>query len=91
MVPKQSDPVSPPPMITTRLPLAVIGSSVCGMAGVALVLLGQIVHGEVHALEFPAGDRQIPRLLRSHGQADGIEPGLRNCSAVILFPHGHRS
>src|SRR5437870_1647005 len=28
VVPRQSEPVSPPPMMTTRLPLAVIGSSV---------------------------------------------------------------
>ena len=44
-----------------------------GNAGGALVLLREIVHGKVHALEFTAGNRQITRLLRAHGQADGIE------------------
>ncbi len=67
-------------MITTRLPLAVIGSSVKESPGIALVLLREILHRRMNALEFPSGDRQFARLLGAHGQADG----------VVLAPQGLR-
>ena len=44
-----------------------------GNARRPLVLLGEIFHREMHALEFAAGNRQLAGLLRAHGQADGIE------------------
>ena len=57
-VPRQSAPVSPPPMITTRLPSAVIG----GLGEVALlhpVGQRQVLHGLVDAGELAAGDGQV--------------------------------
>jgi hypothetical protein len=58
-VPTQSEPVSPPPITTTCLPLAT-GAARRGaqfvVAGVALVLLGQEFHGEMDAVQLAAGD-----------------------------------
>ncbi len=58
-VPMQSEPVSPPPITTTCLPLAVIvpsGAARCfGIAGHALVLLGEEIHGEMDAVQLAAG------------------------------------
>src|SRR5512134_662145 len=44
-----------------------------GNAGRALVLLGEIFHGEMHALQFAARDGQLSRLFRSHRQSNGVE------------------
>ena len=60
-------------MMTTRLPFAVIGSSADGNSGCALVLLREIVHREMHALEFPSRNRQFARLLGSHRETHRIE------------------
>ena len=65
----QSEPVSPPPMTTTCLPLArdrAVGrGDGFGVAGAALVLLGEEVHGEMDAGELaagqPAGRAAAPR------------------------------
>ena len=68
-VPMQSEPVSPPPITTTCLPVARIGSTLAdGLAADAAVLLRQEIHGEMDALELAAGDRQVARLLGAAGQ-----------------------
>ena len=68
----QSEPVSPPPMTTTCLPLAVIVPLGRGarlvVAGVALVLLGQEVHGEVDAVELAARHFEVARRFGAAGQ-----------------------
>ena len=57
-VPMQSEPVSPPPITTTCLPLArerALGRGArLVVAGDALVLLGQEIHGEMDAGELAA-------------------------------------
>ena len=64
-VPMQSEPVSPPPITTTCLPPARIGSAPAPrLAADAAVLLRQEVHREMDAVELAAGDRQVARLLR---------------------------
>ena len=71
-VPTQSEPVSPPPITTTCLPVAMI----CAGTRVArddLVLLRQELHREMHAGELAAGHRQVARLLGAAGQHDGVE------------------
>ena len=59
-VPMQSDPVSPPPITTTCLPLALIvpPGAACrlAVAGAALVLLRQEIHGEMDAVQLAPGD-----------------------------------
>ena len=65
----QSEPVSPPPITTTCLPLARIGgTSPSGFAADAAVLLRQEIHGEMDAVELAARDRQVARLLGAAGQ-----------------------
>ncbi len=72
----QSEPVSPPPMTTTCLPSARIGSPAAGrLAADAPVLLRQEIHGEMDAFEIAAGHRQVARLLGAAGQHDGIVLG----------------
>ena len=71
-VPRQSAPVSPPPMITTRLPAAVIG----GVVEVALlhaVADGQVLHRLVDAAELATGDRQVAPRGRATGEHDRVE------------------
>ena len=64
-VPMQSQPVSPPPITTTCLPWreSVPPGAATGfaVAGVALVLLGQELHGVVDAVELAARRRQVAR------------------------------
>ena len=59
-VPTQSEPVSPPPITTTCLPLALQGAVGRGLgfriAGHPLVLLHQEIHGEMDAVHLAAGD-----------------------------------
>ena len=65
-VPTQSEPVSPPPMTTTCLPVAMIWSA-HRVAGDDLVLLRQELHREVHARELAArapADRAAARRRR---------------------------
>ena len=72
-VPMQSEPVSPPPITTTCLPVARIGSLVpTGSPRHAAVLLRQEVHGEMDAGEFAAGDRQVARRLGAAGEHDRV-------------------
>src|SRR5207344_322401 len=54
------------------------------VAGVSFVLLRQIVHREMHALEFTPWNRQFTCLLRAHGEANGIEllPQLFACEVL---------
>ena len=76
-VPMQSEPVSPPPITMTCLPLAVIVPLRRGarlvVAGDALVLLGQEFHREMDAVELAARDRRVARLLGAAGQHHGVE------------------
>ncbi len=60
-MPRQSEPVSPPPMMTTRLPAA--------------VALLEKLHREVDALEIAAGDRQIARLSGAAAENNGVVLG----------------
>ena len=80
----QSEPVSPPPMTTTCLPPARIGSPVAGrLAADAAVLLRQEVHGEMDAVELAAGDRQVARLLGAAGENHGVVVGEELISSEI--------
>ena len=73
-VPRQSAPVSPPPMITTRLPVAEHGRlAVDPVARAEPVLLRQKIHGEVDAVQLAAGNVQIARMLGAAGQQNGVE------------------
>ncbi len=78
-VPMQSDPVSPPPITTTCLPLALMVPAGRGhglvVAGAALVLLGQEVHRVMDAVELAAGDVEVARPLGAAGQHDGVVVG----------------
>ena len=68
-VPMQSEPVSPPPITTTCLPVARIGADVARrFAADAAVLLRQEIHREVDALEVAARDRQVARRFGAAGQ-----------------------
>ena len=68
----QSEPVSPPPITTTFLPVARMSARADRLAGVAAVLLRQEIHREMHAGELAAGDRQIARRFGAAGQRDGV-------------------
>ena len=57
-VPRQSAPVSPPPMITTCLPAAMIGES---RSPVHPVGQRQVLHRLVDAVQLAAGHRQVAR------------------------------
>ena len=73
-VPRQSAPVSPPPMMMTRLPSALIGEA----SQVALldpVGRRQVLHRLVDPGQLPAGDGQVPGDGGPAGQDDGIEAG----------------
>ena len=72
-VPIQSEPVSPPPMTTTCLPPATIGSTLpSGSSATAAILLRQELHGEVDAVEVAAGDGQVARLFGAGGEHDRV-------------------
>ena len=72
-VPMQSEPVSPPPITTTFLPVARIGSTLpLRLAADAPVLLRQEIHGEMDALQLAAGDRQVARLFGAAGEHDRV-------------------
>jgi len=65
-VPRQSAPVSPPPMMTTCLPAALIQrSSRTKSAGIAAVVLGQEIHGKEDAVQLTARNVEIARPLRA--------------------------
>ena len=75
-VPMQSEPVSPPPMTTTCLPLGEDRfRPVLRFVADATILLGQKLHREMDAIEIAAGHRQVTRLLGAAGQHDGIVQG----------------
>ena len=70
-VPTQSAPVSPPPITMTCFPSAeMVGSIAERFAADSAVLLREERHREVDAVEFPAGDGEVTRLLTSGGQHD---------------------
>ena len=72
-VPRQSAPVSPPPMITTRLPAAVIGGA-SRSPSCTRFDQRQVLHRLVDARELAAGDRQVaPRggAAREHDRVGG--------------------
>ena len=71
-VPTQSEPVSPPPITTTCLPVAqdLVGHAV---ARDDLVLLRQELHREMDAVELAARHRQVARLLRAAREHDRVE------------------
>ncbi len=88
-VPTQSEPVSPPPMTTTRLPF---GEDRAGrtdvVAGHTTVLLNEEIHREVNALEFAAGNRKVARNPRTHRQHHGVEVA-QEVFAPDVGPHRH--
>ena len=86
-VPRQSAPVSPPPMITTCLPSAVTWSSTSWPEG------GPVGRRqELHRLEDPAelapGRRQVARQGGAHGEHDRVVPVLELVGGEVL-PHVH--
>ena len=89
-VPMQSDPVSPPPITTTCLPLALIAA--IGrrhgfvVAGVTLVLLRQEIHRVVDAVQITAGDIQVARPFRPAGQHHGVDTRASNASIETSLP-----
>ena len=72
-VPMQSEPVSPPPMTTTCLPLALISGPATVSPATRRFCWRQELHGEVDAVEFAPGHRQVARLLRAAGQDHRVE------------------
>ena len=83
-VPMQSEPVSPPPMTTTCLPLGEdrLGARPRRLAADAAVLLRQEIHGEMDAVELAPGDRQVARLLGAAGEHHRVVVGERALSAA---------
>ena len=74
-VPRQSAPVSPPPMITTCLPSAVIWLRRTRSSPSATRLAcGQELHGLVDPAELAAGDRQVARLGGAHREHHRVVP-----------------
>jgi len=59
-------------------------------ASVAPVLLREIVHREMDALELPPRHRQVARLLGAHGETHGVE-FLPELLATDIFPNGRAS
>ena len=75
-VPRQSAPVSPPPMMITCLSVAVSELAVdCESPATRRFWSGQEVHREVDPLEVAPLDRQVARLGRAAAEADGVELG----------------
>ena len=70
-VPRQSAPVSPPPMMTTSLPSAVIGGA-CSVALLHPVGRDEVLHRQVDAREVAAGRRQVAAEGRAAGEHDGV-------------------
>ena len=72
-VPRQSAPVSPPPMMTTCLPAAVIWFST-GTTERDPVGLGQELHRLVDPAQLPARHRQVPTDGGTGGEHDRVVP-----------------
>ncbi len=70
-VPRQSAPVSPPPMMMTFLPSGVDGGP-GQQPGLHPVGGHEVVHGQVHAAEVAAGDVEVPLPQGADGQDDGV-------------------
>ncbi len=71
--PRQSAPVSPPPMITTCLPAASIGVVSCRPATTRLAG-HQVFHGQVYAGQLPARCRRgVPAGQGARGEQHGVE------------------
>ena len=72
-VPMQSDPVSPPPITTTRLPLARIGIHIIKLLFAdTAVLLRQEIHGEMHAIKLASGNGQVAAFFCAASQNNRI-------------------
>ena len=87
-VPTQSEPVSPPPMTTTCLPVARSAGDAVSPA-TTLVLLRQKLHGEMNAVELAPRNRQVARLLgaaREHDRVEFGRPRPDDSSAVAACP-----
>ena len=75
-VPRQSAPVSPPPMITTRLPAALIGVADTGSsASTARLASGRNSMAWWMPASVPARDGQLPGHGRPDRQDDGVVGG----------------
>ena len=88
----QSEPVSPPPMTTHMLAGGedrLVGRS--GSLADAAVLLRQELHGEMHAAEVAARDRQVARLLGAARQHHGVVAVAASSAAGSRCRHGRRS
>ena len=73
-VPTQSEPVSPPPIITTFLPVArILSSSGILHAPVHLVLLGKKIHGKMNAFQVRAFHCKCTGFHGPDGKANGIK------------------
>ncbi len=72
-VPRQSAPVSPPPMMTTFLPVARIWSSTSSPSDARLAWGRNSIAWWMPA-ELAAGDRQVTSDRGAHGQHHGVEP-----------------
>src|SRR5690606_14289193 len=59
------------------------------VAGHGLVLLAQEVHGEIHALEFAAGYRQVARGFRAAAHDHGVELGQQGIGRAHRQAIGH--
>ena len=75
-LPRQSAPVSPPPMITTCLPAAEIGVVGGHVAGDEAVALLEVLHREVDAVELAARARA--------GRAGSVEPVAMHDGVELL-------
>ncbi len=85
VVPRQSAPVSPPPMMTTCLPVA--RRSELGIEPIALaapVLLRQVFHGEMNAAEFAAWNLKVARMFGTACKNDRVEVMLQIFHGNIL-------
>ena len=86
-VPRQSAPVSPPPMITTCLPCGRDRHRVDGeVALLGPVAPGQVLHRLVDAGELAAGDRQVARGGGAAREDDGVELVRASCEAGTSTP-----
>ena len=83
-VPTQSEPVSPPPMTTTSLPVARMASASGTMSPARrLIRLRQEVHGEHDAAGVAARDGQVARSRGPAGQDDGVEGGQQMLGRIV--------
>ena len=74
-LPRQSAPVSPPPMMITLRPCALIsGLRVDALAGDPAVLLHEVVHGEMDPAQLASGHVDVARAIGADREHDRVEP-----------------